>query len=102
MKATDLEHFMRSHDVANITLESMNSFSQSMSKEAVDEFCAAHPMYHATSGPGDIAISPFDYILAERVGAKEDLVGVRFHMVLKSELDAMEAVSNLYWHSKAR
>lgn len=96
-----LRAFMCSEGVSGISVESVQSFFKSMSKEVLEKFIGVgNKVYMVTVGPKEGLLIPFDWVMAESISKGVDVLGVRFCFYLKTDVDAMEECSK--WLTSTR
>jgi hypothetical protein len=62
-------------DDASLTPFRASVWLRTVDKETVTAFAAKHPLFHGTTGAGDIMYTPAGYVVAEQTGQSSDVVG---------------------------
>ena len=96
MNGTELQKFMSKSGIANVTPDSMQTYMKTMSKEAIDTYCAENQVLHGTIEPNEAIVTPFDCVFVEKVGRDTDVIGARINYWLKDEDTKMENLSRWY------
>ena len=66
--------------------ETLRKYLPTMSKDTIQKFQDdGGVLYHATIGPGDALLLPFDYIFTEKVTKDSDVIGLRLCFWYKSD-----------------
>ena len=91
---SDLKKYMAGKGVPNANPDQLMQFMKSMSRETLEKYIAAGcKLYHATIGPGDAVILPFDTTWCEAIGADVDSAGVRCTFFFHADVDSINVTN---------